>query len=955
MTVPMDNPVDLSSRDHVQRLYDKNVELGNRLRRSAQARIPSDFTVWQQMRENYEAIILEDHAFSEQHEIEYALWQLHYRRIEEFRTHCKAALASNGSVTSQNGTMIARPERITKIRSQFKTFLSEATGFYHDLMLKIRAKCGLPLVSFSDNSEGQNIMSGEGNKATMMRKGLISCHRCLIYLGDLSRYKGLYGEGDSKISDFSAASSYYKQASSLWPSSGNPHHQLGILATYSGDEFEAIYCYFRSLAVDNPFSTARDNLIIEFEKNRQSFSQLCWGAKASLTKNATRQIGRRGRGKGSKMSPLKDNKKDASALKKNTSSIPETLKAFKIRFVRLNGILFTRTSLETFVEVLSMVKSDLLELLSSGSKEEYNFDSSAEDNGLVIVRLISILIFTIHNVNREAKLESYADILQRSVLLQNAFTAIFDLMGLIIKRCTQLNDPLASFLLPGVMVFLEWLACHPDFATGIEVEEHQAAARLFFWENCISFLNKLFSNGTMPIDVDGEDACFSNMSSYDESETSNRLALWEDFELRGFLPLAPAQLILDFSRKQSVTSDVGVKEKKACRQRILYAGKALVGLVRVGQQGMYFDSESKKFAIGAEPQTAHSFEVAASLEMSSLNVLGQKYPAVEKSSVEQTPLYMDGEEEDEVIIFKPLMADRHFDVNALELSTFEVPSNASQGKMESCIGSVPVSCDSYYLSNGFNRSTVGPKSPASVAPLHFQAMQPATSKWPAKSEGSIPNGLNNFNLGGNGLVMKSGLQEHQVLLQPSAVSLPLPLFVNPSAGNLLPAKVSDTAVHLKSEPVMSSVSGFDSLSLKASSVFSASSRLNPVSRPVHHLGPPPGFSSVPPRAKCEILPGIGQENYDLHTDDYSWLDGYQSPSSAKATVFNNSINHPEQSCHHMKANDGLTGTRMFPFPGKQLQTFPMKIESQNGWLNRQLPDHLKLYQEWQQQQLAKIG
>jgi hypothetical protein len=43
------------------------------------------------------------------------------------------------------------------------------------------------------------------------------------------------------------------------------------------------------------------------------------------------------------MSPLKDNKKDASALKKNTSSIPETLKAFKIRFVRLNGILFTRT------------------------------------------------------------------------------------------------------------------------------------------------------------------------------------------------------------------------------------------------------------------------------------------------------------------------------------------------------------------------------------------------------------------------------------------------------------------------------------------------------------------------------------------------------------------------------------------------------------------------------------
>ncbi|KAG5242546.1 protein SMG [Salix suchowensis] len=886
MTVPMDNPVDLSSRGRVQRLYDKNVELGNRLRRSAQARIPSDFTVWQQMRDNYEAIILEDHAFSEQYEIEYALWQLHYGVLR----------TSNGSVTSQNGTMVARPERITKIRSQFKTFLSEASGFYHDLMLKVRAKCGLPLVSFSDNAESQNIMSGEGNKATMMRKGLISCHRCLIYLGDLSRYKGLYGEGDSKTRDFSAASSYYKQASSLWPSSGNPHHQLGILATYSGGEFEAIYCYFRSLAIDNPFSTARDNLIIEFEKNRQSFSQLCGDAKASLTKNATRQI---------------DNKKDASALKKNTSSIPETLKAFRIRFVRLNGILFTRTSLETFEEVLSVVKSDLLELLSSGPKEEYNFGSSAEDNGLVIVRLISILIFTVYNVNREAKLDSYADNLQRSVLLQNAFTAIFELMGLIVKRCTQLNDPLTSFLLPGVLIFLEWLACHPDFATGIEVEEHQAAARLYFWENCISFLNRLLSNKTMLIDVDGEDACFSNMSSYDESETSNRLALWEDFELRGFLPLAPAQLILDFSRKQSVTSDVGVKEKKARLQRIIYAGKALVSLVRVGQQGMYFDSESKKFAIGAEPPTAHNFEVAASLQMS-LNVFGQNYPAVEKSSVEQTPLYMDGEEEDEVIVFKPLVTDRHFDVNALELSTFEVPSNASQGNKESFIGSFPVPCDSHYPSNGFNRSIVGPKSPASVAPLHFQALQPNVSKWPTKA-----NGLNNFNLVENGLIMK--------------------------------------LVHLKSEPFMSSLSGFDSLSLKASSAFSASSRLNPVTRPVHHLGPPPGFSSVPPKAECEILSGINQENYDLHMDDYSWLDGYQPPSPAKATVFNNTINHPAQSCHHTKANDGLAGTGMFPFPGKQLQTVPMKIESQDGWLNHQLPAHLKLYQEWKQQQHAKIG
>nr|POF17211.1 protein smg7 [Quercus suber] len=80
------------------------------------------------------------------------------------------------------------------------------------------------------------------------------------------RYKGLYAEGDSKIREFAAASSYYLQAASLWPSSGNPHHQLAILASYLGDELAAVYRYFRSLAVDSPFSTARDNLIVAFEK-----------------------------------------------------------------------------------------------------------------------------------------------------------------------------------------------------------------------------------------------------------------------------------------------------------------------------------------------------------------------------------------------------------------------------------------------------------------------------------------------------------------------------------------------------------------------------------------------------------------------------------------------------------------------------------------------------------------
>ncbi|GKB38300.1 SMG7-like protein [Tanacetum coccineum] len=46
----------------------------------------------------------------------------------------------------------------------------------------------------------------------------------------------LYGEGALNPCDFATAVTYYKQAATFWPSSDNPHHQLAILASYSGDD-----------------------------------------------------------------------------------------------------------------------------------------------------------------------------------------------------------------------------------------------------------------------------------------------------------------------------------------------------------------------------------------------------------------------------------------------------------------------------------------------------------------------------------------------------------------------------------------------------------------------------------------------------------------------------------------------------------------------------------------------
>ncbi|PHU05765.1 Protein SMG7 [Capsicum chinense] len=964
MAIQMNNSLDHSSRERVQRLFNKNVELDNKRRRAAQARVPSDPNTWQQMRENYEAIILEDHAFSEQHEIEYALWQLHYRRIEELRARFNAAITSTGSTTSQTGKGPPRngPDNITRIRMQFKTFLSEATGFYHDLIVKIRAKYGLPLGGFPDDPGNHIPPSNDANKSIEVKKGLISCHRCLIYLGDLARYRGLYGEGDSKSRDLAAASSYYLQASSLCPSSGNPHHQLAILASYSSDELVAIYRYFRSLAVENPFPTARDNLIIAFEKNRLCYSQLPGDAKASAIKAAPSRTTGKGRGKYEMRQSLKDEKVEASISKENTSNISEIFKTFSTGFVRLNGILFTRTSLETFEEVLLMVKNDLLELLSSGSDEKYSFGSDAVDSRLAIVRLVAILIFTIHNVIRESDNQSYAEILQRSVLLQNAFTAAFEFMGHVVERCIQLNDPSSSFLLPGILVFVEWLACHQDIALGNESEEKQARARSFFWKNCITFFNKLMSSGSKFVHEDEDETCFFNMSRYDEGESGNRLALPEDFELRGFVPLLPAQLILDFSRSHSFGGDSESKEKKARLQRMIAAGKALATVVRVGEEGIYFDTKGKKFIIGVEPQTSDDYQLKGSKEVTNLSGIELESPDAGQLTLgdllPKQQLYLECEDDDEVILFKPSVTEKPNGISSSTMtlavpvsgsSVANAPSGASMAFVDMCCetGPYPSALDGLRLQNAWHTTRL-PTSISHTNTQYMQSIQPSTSMWTVE-QGAVMNGLGGLSLTGNGPTTEAELLNHPEMAPPTAYSVPLPPSVKYSTASNIHFQVPETAVSSTFSSLTSSVAGSDCMSMKSSSVISTGMKKNPVSRPVRHLGPPPGFGSVASKVvDSSSASTLKNENNSIpRMDDYSWLNGgYQLPSAHQSIVYNNSDFQSAQT-YQSVSNSSLAGIS-FPFPGKQVPSLHMQSDIQKA--NQQsvaLPQQYQGQSLWQ--------
>lgn len=797
MIVKMDKAVASSSHDLAQRLYDKNIELENKRRKSAQARVPSDPNAWQQMRENFETIILEDHNFSEKHSIEFALWQLHYRRIEEFRAHYNAASATDS--TTRGGP--ARPDRALKIRLQFKTFLSEATGFYHDLILKIRAKYGLPIGQFYPEPENHNAVEKDVKKSIEIKRGLLSCHRCLIYLGDLARYKGLYGEGESKSRDYAAASSYYLQAASIWPSSGNPHHQLAILATYSGDELMAVYRYFRSLAAENPFSTARDNLIVAFEKNRQSYTQLHVDLKLPSVKESPVKTRGRGRGKTDPAIRSKEPITDGNADMDRVTEIRQMFKAFRVRFVRLNGILFTRTSLETFEEILSLVTNGFQELLSSGPEDDLSFGNDAVENGLFIVILVSILIFTVNNVKGGVEGQSYADIVQNTVLLKNALLTFYELTGQLLKRCLQLADPCSSFLLPGILVFMEWITCHSDVVIRNGTDE-KSTAQINFWSSCISLFNKLLS---------------TDLVIYDD-ENEHEPALWEDFELRGFLPLQSAQAFLDFSRKHPDNK----KDKVARVKRILAAGKVIADKITIDQKKVRFDSKQKKFVIGVEIQKETD-------SPKSNGVIKDKETVI--STQTKVESHVEVEEEDEVIVFRPNLPDNRTEMHVskgIHQEVFEHVQNKDVGRTSSQFTA--------YTNLPVNTSTPS----IGQYPYHFQS--------PMWSGNMIVGGLQGLSLQENGNLGQPGI--HRDIQLSNATIVP--------SGTDFPVVGQNT------------FSTMPTASLKAST-----------NRPVRHLGPPPGFNSVRPKQVNENVSSVLGQVQNPVNDDYSWLDGYQLQSAMK--------------------------------------------------------------------------
>mmetsp|Transcript_36979 Transcript_36979/g.59852 ORF Transcript_36979/g.59852 Transcript_36979/m.59852 type:complete len:999 (+) Transcript_36979:103-3099(+) len=643
-------------------LYNRVAELEKDFRTQCKRKNPLDKTLTplrNSIRDDYEKIILQDIDFAASKDVEQILWKtIFYRRIEEFRKRLRKA-----SSPVPDGTSVATSkDSVRKLAHAFRLFLEESVAFYVELLRKLQNKYKISL----DAGKVATFPNDGAVSLQHWKTAVHSCHRCLIFLGDLARYIEMNSENENKA--WVAAEKYYSQAILLLPDNGNPHNQLAVLATYADNDCVAVYRYVRSLAAKQPFLTARENIVLLFEKNKAKAAALVTSKAQSEGKRLNVAVGANGT---TKQMRLLD-KKSKELVATNDES--QALKNFLIRFVRLHGILFTRASVDTFRSVEVDVRREYRELMRADAISD-----------TVLLKLFAINIFSVHNASepvsgaeRHGSTEGGPGLtgpgpvnaVSSRVLQALALSLAFDML----TEALRLSPPDPSransadferrfkFMGP-IGIMLDWLRCQPRFLRQDGSDDREGICRSQLWKEMAAYLTSL---------------CSSLVASVlDANPAPSAVAqppLPENLELSGFLYLPSTSedlgnLTVSGVDRASASLDGGrpqTARELFCRRvrRAVNFGHFVAGL-QEGAPLLTYDEMRKLFLTG---RPARLTTLSPALlgpnrpvtDGSGKLVTGDVVPAAPSAGfISKTEVPSDAQEEDEeeeVIIFKPSAA-----------------------------------------------------------------------------------------------------------------------------------------------------------------------------------------------------------------------------------------------------------------------------------------------------------
>lgn len=157
-------------------------------------------------------------------------------------------------------------------RAKIQMHLSSATGYYLHVLFRLQVDYDMDLRSIVDfpaildnTLHLQGTMSPPPEITAEVKEwARQAAHRCLVYLGDLSRYST---EVEPWHMHLELPSRYYLQALMVLPGNGMPHNQLGTVAGTRNYCVDAAYHYMRSITSEQPFDGADGNLRRIFDRN----------------------------------------------------------------------------------------------------------------------------------------------------------------------------------------------------------------------------------------------------------------------------------------------------------------------------------------------------------------------------------------------------------------------------------------------------------------------------------------------------------------------------------------------------------------------------------------------------------------------------------------------------------------------------------------------------------------
>lgn len=147
-----------------------------------------------------------------------------------------------------------------------ETHINAGVGHYHHFISRLQYQYQLDVkdvVDFAIFKANLKRSSTITLKPEQLDWAKQSIHRCLIYLGDLNRYKlEIYPNWDPGLSI-----RCYLKAIHYKPDYGIPHNQLGTLASNQNRILDAVYHYICCLSCKFTFDGTENNLSRLFDKN----------------------------------------------------------------------------------------------------------------------------------------------------------------------------------------------------------------------------------------------------------------------------------------------------------------------------------------------------------------------------------------------------------------------------------------------------------------------------------------------------------------------------------------------------------------------------------------------------------------------------------------------------------------------------------------------------------------